>query len=165
MRRTTTTLELRYDLEGDIAGLAVPAPRASRRADRLWQHTCFEAFVGGRDALGYLEFNFSSSSEWAIYRFTGYRAGMAAVETTQPPRIAVTSDGERVSLQAVVALEPLTELRDSPILRLALAAVVEQADGRLSYWALAHPAGKPDFHHAEGFALELPSPPAGDKRG
>jgi len=33
----------------------------------------------------------------------------------------------------------------------------EETNGRLSYWALAHPPGKPDFHHPDCFALELPA--------
>lgn len=33
------------------------------------------------------------------------------------------------------------------MLRLALCAVIEASDGSLSYWALAHPADRPDFHH------------------
>jgi hypothetical protein len=33
--------------------------------------------------------------------------------------------------------------------------VIEAADGSLSYWALRHPPGKPDFHHRDAFALEL----------
>lgn len=41
-----------------------------------------------------------------------------------------------------------------------LSAVIEEADGTLSYWALAHPAGKPDFHHPDCFVLELPAPDA-----
>jgi hypothetical protein len=40
-------------------------------------------------------------------------------------------------------------------LRLALAAVSEAAGGRLTYWALQHPPGEPDFHHPDGFVLEL----------
>jgi hypothetical protein len=44
------------------------------------------------------------------------------------------------------------------VLRIALTAVVEDAAGELSYWSLRHAAGKPDFHHAEGFVLELHSP-------
>jgi hypothetical protein len=32
---------------------------------------------------------------------------------------------------------------------------VEDVDGILSYWALRHPAGKPDFHHTDAFALQL----------
>ena len=40
-------------------------------------------------------------------------------------------------------------------LRLGAAAVLEDDNGRLSYWALCHPPGKPDFHHPDGFVLEL----------
>jgi len=36
-----------------------------------------------------------------------------------------------------------------------LSAVIEATDGSLSYWALEHPADKPDFHHPDSFALEL----------
>ena len=32
---------------------------------------------------------------------------------------------------------------------------IEDEAGALSYWALRHPPGKPDFHHPAGFALEL----------
>jgi hypothetical protein len=39
-----------------------------------------------------------------------------------------------------------------------VSAVVETLDGALSYWALRHPPGKPDFHHADSFALELRLP-------
>jgi hypothetical protein len=41
-------------------------------------------------------------------------------------------------------------------LRLAITAVIEDSQGALSYWALAHPASRPDFHHHNGFVLELP---------
>ena len=150
---TSGALELRYELEGDLVGLAIPPRAASCRAERLWQHTCFEAFIAGGD--GYVELNFSPSTEWAIYRFSSYRTGMAAVEPARAPDIAVSDDGACLSLRANVDWPSLAQMHDRPVLRVALAAVVEQADGRLSYWALAHPAGKPDFHHADGFALEL----------
>ena len=39
----------------------------------------------------------------------------------------------------------------------AITAVIEEADGTKSYWALRHPAGKPDFHHPDCLALELPA--------
>jgi hypothetical protein len=38
---------------------------------------------------------------------------------------------------------------------MALSAVIEATDGTLSYWALAHPSDKPDFHHPDSFVLEL----------
>jgi hypothetical protein len=40
--------------------------------------------------------------------------------------------------------------------RLGLSAVIETVDGFFSYWALAHPSDKPDFHHPDSFILELP---------
>jgi hypothetical protein len=39
--------------------------------------------------------------------------------------------------------------------RVAASAVVEEANSGLSYWALAHPAAKPDFHHADAFVLSV----------
>jgi hypothetical protein len=38
---------------------------------------------------------------------------------------------------------------------MGLSAVIEERDGMLSYWALRHAPGKPDFHRRDGFALEL----------
>jgi hypothetical protein len=49
----------------------------------------------------------------------------------------------------------MPELRGARRLRIALAAVIEDENGRLSYWGLRHPPGKPDFHHPDGFALEV----------
>jgi len=150
------TLDIRYNVRGDIDSLLIPAERAPRRADGLWQHTCFEAFVASPASAGdagYCEFNFSPSTEWAIYRFTAYREGMTPVQATPPP-ISVYRDVTSVTLAAAVRLDAFAVLGDR--LQLALSAVIEDAQHCLSYWALAHPLGKPDFHHAAGFALELP---------
>jgi hypothetical protein len=40
--------------------------------------------------------------------------------------------------------------------QLGLSAVLEEKDGTKSYWALAHPGEKPDFHDAGCFAAHLP---------
>ena len=39
-------LVLRYEVLGDIDHLRLPTPMPHGPADGLWQHTCFEAFVG-----------------------------------------------------------------------------------------------------------------------
>ena len=67
-------------------------------------------------------------------------------------------NAERLELSATVHIGALAEIAEAPLLRVALAAVVEDAAGDLSYWSLRHAAGKPDFHHSDGFVLELPSP-------
>ena len=142
-------LLLQYVVTGKTGALALPRLTAPVRADELWRHTCFEAFV--RAGAGYYEFNFAPSTQWAAYQFAGTRNGMRAANEVAAPRIELRSYG--ASFQLRVSLD----LPDDAAGRLGLAAVIEEANGRLSYWALAHPPGKPDFHHSDCFALELPA--------
>ena len=114
-----------------------------------------EAFLAPADVPGYHEFNFSPSSDWAIYRFSAYREGMAPAKIGQAPQISLHRGDAGVELKATVRLESLADLRDAPRLKVALAAVIEDENGRLSYWALRHAPGKPDFHHPNAFALEV----------
>src|SRR5918994_150740 len=142
-------LEVAYVLEGDIDRLRIPAPRPSRIAERLWEHTCCEMFVAHKDLRGYHEFNLSPSGEWAAYAFTRYRKGLAINDPALDPCITVKRSAERLELAALIPL------RQEGKLQIGLAAVVEDQDGALSYWALRHAPGKPDFHHPQAFALEL----------
>ncbi len=151
-------LALTYVLLGDLHALRLPTPRPPLRSDGLWRHTCFEAFVARAGAAEYWEYNFSPSRAWAAYHFTGYREGMAALMAGAPPDVRVTSGEDHLSLEATIDLSWLA--RQAPGLRLGLAAVIEDRTQRLSYWALAHPTEKPDFHHADGFVLDLGRPPA-----
>ena len=67
-----------YTLHADLEQVRLPeAAAAGARTDELWRHTCFEAFIAAGDAGPYFEFNFSPSGDWAAYRFSAYRAGMA----------------------------------------------------------------------------------------
>ena len=150
-------LMFRYSLDADISRLRLPPSGAGGRADALWTHTCFEAFVAPADAPGYHEFNFSPSLEWAVYRFSAYREGMSPAAIGQAPQISMHQGADRLELESVVRLGDLAGLRGALHLRIALAAVIEDNDGSLSYWALRHAPGKPDFHHPHGFALELPA--------
>ena len=144
------SLILSYVLSGRINDLRCPPVVVPARADELWRHTCFEAFVRGSADPGYYEFNFSPSTQWAVYRFDSYRSGMRVATEIGAPRIEVRSDEATFTLQAALELDGLS----SP-LHLGLTAVLEETSGRKSYWALTHPPGKADFHHADCFALEL----------
>ena len=144
-------LVLTYAVTGKISDLSLPAVTAPARTDELWRHTCFEVFLRASPSAAYREFNFAPSTRWAAYRFDAYREGMAALEV-EAPKIEVRSTAELFELQVALQLAG-TPARAA--LRLALSAVIEETNGRKSYWALAHPPGKPDFHHADGFALEL----------
>ncbi|MGH8298049.1 MAG: DOMON-like domain-containing protein [Steroidobacteraceae bacterium] len=157
------SLRLQYVLEADARHVRIPPPVVDGgRADGLWAHTCFEAFVGLDESPQYLELNFSPSGQWAAYRFESYRHGMVPAVMDAAPRLALRSSGNELELQAEVQARALlsmgpgaTASRDGR-LRIALATVVEDRQGRLSYWALRHPPGRPDFHHPHTFSLEFP---------
>jgi hypothetical protein len=145
------SLNLTFCLVGDISGLRLPESCSPRRAEHLWQHTCFEAFVMEGEGPEYREFNFSPSGEWATYDFQSYRNG-GVLKNELSPGTVVRKAMDRLELGAEISQVLLPHGRP---LRLGLSAVVEDVDGILSYWALRHPPGKPDFHHADAFALQL----------
>lgn len=148
-------IELHYVAEGDISRVRVSPVVPSERRDELWRHTCFEAFVRPPAGDAYAEFNFSPSTEYAGYVFTSYREGMRGAHCSGLT-IGVDAASSRLELRVSLGLR-VVEFDTSGPLRLGLSAIVEETDGSKSWWALAHPQGKPDFHHADSFALDLPA--------
>jgi hypothetical protein len=146
-------LRLSYTVTGDVGPLSVPALSDPVRTDDLWRRTCFEAFVLPAAGEAYVEFNLAPSGRWATYRFDRYREGMRDAVDVTPSPIEMTRRDDLLEL-AVSALLP--DLAASPW-RLGLTAVIEEVDGRVSHWALAHPSPDPDFHNARSFVLELPA--------
>ena len=135
----------RFLVEG-TEDLILPDQRHARRADGLWKQTCFEAFVA-LDGGGYIEFNFSPSSQWASYRFESYRSGMRE----EPAEIEIWLDAGETWL-AVEAAVHCDALRPGSML--GLSAVIEERDSK-SFWALGHPSGAPDFHDRACFRALL----------
>jgi hypothetical protein len=137
---------LSYTVTGDVNELVLPAQSEPQRAEDLWQTTCFELFLRGEGAA-YREYNFSPSGQWAAYAFESYREGRVEA----PAKITIATDGDSESLNLTASL--VTDLDD--VAGLALTAVIEDRAGHKSYWAIAHHAGPPDFHHDACFALRL----------
>ena len=153
-RREDGKLALSFALWGDLGTLLIPEAGPQRRGDKLWQHTCFELFVGAKDEPAYCEFNFAPSREWAAYSFRRYREGLPLPAEDLLDEIHVNSGKEIIRLDAIIHLDLLPIPARAP-LRIALSTVLEEQDGTLCYWALRHAPGKPDFHHDEAFALIL----------
>ena len=145
--RNRAGFEARYRLVGAPADVKRPVPQTSKRADDLWRTTCFETFLATGGG-GYYELNFSPSTEWAAYRFDGYRAGRRPSDELGVPAIETHEGGDWYELVASFITPP-------DATRLGLSAIVEDRDGTRAYWALAHPEGQPDFHDAASFALDL----------
>jgi hypothetical protein len=154
---TAEGLQIVYAIAGNTAALRVPAPTGPGPADGLWQHTCLEAFVASEGDAAYREFNFSPSGQWAAYRFASERQR----DTTTAPDLPapVMQFAITPTLLTLHVHLPRSALPSSTAhVELALCTVIEEQDGRLSYWALQHPCERPDFHHPAGRTLRLALP-------
>jgi hypothetical protein len=150
-------LGLSYRVEGPMQELLLPSHAPPERVDHLWRRTCFEAFVKAPAAADYLEFNISPSSQWSAYRFSDYRHGREDLEA-RPPGISAREERGAYEIEVELAFDLPPSVGSLDVWRLGLSTVLETSPGVLSYWALAHPPGKPDFHHPDSFVLVLPPP-------
>jgi hypothetical protein len=151
----TGRLTFTYRLDGDLARIRIPAPAAPQVVHGLWEHTCFEAFVAADGQAAYVELNFSPAGEWAAYAFAGYREPSGLASDGQAPTIVVRRTGDRLELEATVALDRLAPGLASAALHVGASAVIEGEDGTRTYWAVHHPPGAPDFHQADSRRLRV----------
>lgn len=155
--------QIDYCLQGALDSLLLPPDlkKKEERAHDLWKETCFEAFLKIKGLNSYLEFNFSPSGNWNCYYFDSYRAGMRDFLDIKNMTLNFHS-GKELNLKCLFDLE-LSEDSDLTILnndnlRMGLSAILFQKSKGPSYFALAHPASLPDFHHEKSFILNLGSP-------
>lgn len=127
----------------------IPQADQPGRADELWRTTCFEAFLREAGRESYREWNFAPSGDWAAYDFSDYRDGMENADVASEPYLRTEDNFTWWALGATIAVESEMDWQ------LGLSAVLEEKDGTKSYWALAHPDGKPDFHEPGCFTAKL----------
>ena len=152
-------LLLHYSVAGDMSALRIPEPADPVRTDELWKHTCLEVFLRPAGGTQYFEANLAPSTRWATYAFEDTRVGMRNADELSAPGISCTiRNGRSLELRAAFDLS-LAHL-DATTWSLGLSAVMEEVSGAKSYWALAHPGERPDFHDPRAFTLDLPPPDA-----
>ncbi|MDR1848960.1 MAG: hypothetical protein LBQ75_02865 [Zoogloeaceae bacterium] len=148
--RAQKILSLTYTLEGDWSNFVFPdAAHPVPPTDALWEYSCCELFWRWANAKAYREYNFSASQQWAAYAFSAYRQ-----QKNRPPpaprNLNWVRNGSLITLQVEIPISA-----DS--LQLAFAVILERVSNRnMLYYALCHPAARPDFHHPNNFALTLP---------
>lgn len=148
-----TWLRVRWRVDG-AQELVVPAFAGRGRADELWQTTCFELFLKPVGADSYVEFNLSPSERWAVYDFGAYRTGMSERPASREPDCTIRIGSSFAIFDAAIPRDVLPTLPASA----NFTAVIEETGGVKSFWALAHPAAKPDFHDPACFAATLEPP-------
>ncbi|MBN8830442.1 MAG: DOMON-like domain-containing protein [Sphingomonadales bacterium] len=142
--------EVAFAAVGKPGEIVVPGAAPRVHTDELWKTTCFELFIG-RAGDSYAELNLSPSGAFAAYHFDHYRTGMRKIDLPAPD-LALEVGNERLTLTARFPEDSLPWDYNG---RIGISAVIEEKSGAKSYWALVHPAGKPDFHHRDCFALAL----------
>ena len=147
-------LQLNYHLNGDLQRLLIPEPTPSEPKNNLWKHSCFEAFIAVEGDTAYCEYNFSPSSQWAIYAFSDYRVKLAW-EASQPPTIKRKQQDKQLTIIATLSATCLPDNPHNKPLQIGLSSVIETSSGAISYWSLQHPTNVPDFHHRESFCLQI----------
>ncbi|MBU2340674.1 MAG: DOMON-like domain-containing protein, partial [Alphaproteobacteria bacterium] len=140
-RLTQHWLTLRWRIAGK-GELAIPKLAGQGRADGLWQTTCFEIFLRHGEGAGYSEFNLSPSERWAAYDFDDYRKGMRERDLPRAPVCAWRAGSAFSLFDAAIPSRGLPGLPAA----FGASAVLEEAAGEKSYWAVSHPTSKPDFH-------------------
>jgi hypothetical protein len=146
-----------FRIAGEVGRLRLPPSGFTRRADGLWQHSCFEAFLKAGPGGSYHEFNLAPSGDWAAYRFGGRRSERSAPRMPAP-RMERRDYPGGYELSATLPIAALPDLARAGEIEAGLAAVIEADDGTLSYWALAHGGEKPDFHDPATFLLRVSRP-------
>jgi len=143
--------EITFVAVGKPGEIVVPVEAPHVHTDELWRTTCFELFIA-QPGDAYVEINLSPSGAFAAYHFDHYRTGMRPLDLPAPD-IAIDVGSERLTMTVRLCEDCLPWDGTG---RLGISAVIEDSAGCVSYWALAHPPGKPDFHHRDCFALTLP---------
>jgi hypothetical protein len=147
-------LAIRYELSGQLGKLVIPAPAPRpARLHGLWQATCFEFFLGIKEASRYWEFNLSPAGDWNVYRFAAYRQEMQ--EEMAFPSLPLSLRPEPDSVRLALELDLDSIIPADQSLEVGIAAVIQLAGGGLTYWALTHAAPQPDFHRRDSFIVAL----------
>jgi hypothetical protein len=152
--RRPRQLAIRYDLRGDLAELVIPSPAAlPARRHGLWEETCCEFFLGVKDDPQYWEFNLSPAGHWNVYRFAGYRQGMAEETMLTPLPLSVRHGPDSLAVSLELNVERIVAA-DQPLV-VGITAVIKLTGGELTYWALTHPGPQADFHRRDSFVMDL----------
>ncbi|WP_414528250.1 DOMON-like domain-containing protein [Nodularia chucula] len=152
--RYANQLSLRYQLLGDLTPFVIPPlSETPARQHELWENTCFEFFLGIKDAAEYWEFNLSPAGHWNVYHFDGYRQEMQ--EETAFNSLLFTIHKQSDSLTLVLDVDLGKIFSQEQKIEVAITAVIRNKTDNITYWALTHPGVEADFHRRDSFIIFL----------
>jgi hypothetical protein len=152
--RQVDILSIEYHLHGDLDLLIIPPPVPNpTRKFLLWEHTCFEFFLGAPGIPEYWEFNLSPAGDWNIYHLDNYRQGLREELAFTCLSFEVTLQPNSLMLKLELDLGHIIPAdRD---LEVSVTSVIEPCAGEISYWAITHSGETADFHLRDSFSIEI----------
>lgn len=127
------------------------------RRDYLWQHTCFELFVGIKNKTAYREINLSPAQAWNCYQFEQYRqpAQMPPVPAQDIQLLELKAQPQK--LEAILDLQQFLQTNECQWddLVFGLTSVVKLKNNSELYFALSHSTDQPDFHCKRDWTASL----------
>lgn len=150
--RYANQLSLCYQVLGDLTQVEIPPlSETPTRQHELWENTCFEFFLGMKDAPEYWEFNLSPAGHWNVYHFDSYRQGMQ--EETAFNSLPFTIDQQSDSLALRVNVDLGKIIHQEEKIEVAITTVIKNKDRTITYWALTHSGLEADFHLRDSFII------------
>ena len=123
----------------------------NQRVIGLWENTCFEFFILS-PAGDYYEFNFATNLNWNIFHFKNYRSKLKEAKDCPVPLIDVREN----KLHFTYNLNSLPkDFYKMGKMKVGITAVLKDKNSKLTYWSLAHPKDKADFHSQVGMTISL----------
>lgn len=120
----------------------------AERQDYLWEHTCFEVFLGIQQQDAYREINLAPSGAWQAYVFEEYR-----YPECMPPAYAqdirlVQLQRTKYGISAVLDLKAWLNQHQIKLSQvyMGLTAVIETQQQH-HYFAMQHSGKQADFHN------------------
>lgn len=153
IERQQNQLNLEYYLTGSSKIILPEKTVHPARQFDLWEHTCFEFFLGLKDSNKYWEFNLSPAKHWNVFRFLEYRQNIAEEMAFDVLPFQVWQQDDCLRLNLKVDLNQIITPEQS--LAVGITAVIKDKNKQLSYWALSHPAKEADFHLRDSFIVNL----------
>lgn len=156
VERNSNQLKIEYKLTGNLEQLILAEHADTpNRQHNLWQHTCFEFFLGIKNSTKYWEFNLAPTGNWNVFQFFNYRQDLTQEMAFSSLPFLVKQQADLLQLNLELNLAKIIPLEQN--LDMGITTVIENKQQQLSYWALNHPAKDADFHDRDSFTIVLKS--------
>ena len=143
---SSTTLRLTVQLKGSIASEFEDVTQVGQREFELWQHNCFELFLGEPGSAAYWELNLAPNGNWNCFGFNDYRQDQKESDRCALTEFSAVRRGRTYQLEARILIHPALQ-SSCCVLSLGAAAIIETASD-LNYFSIRH-GTTPDFHHRD----------------